>query len=101
MFSAQFAGEKVQVKQPHPHNDVDHPAHYTGGPVEAIDAIEHAISAAPGQVEALLHGNALKYLLRAGRKSDYHTDIAKAHWYLSRLLDRACVAAPARPRETS
>lgn len=58
---------------------VDHPPHYQAGGLEAIDVIE-----AFGLNFRL--GNAVKYLLRAGRKGDAKTDIAKARWYIDREL---------------
>mgnify|MGYP002682405862 CR=1 FL=1 len=59
---------------------VDHPAHYMGDGIEAIDVIE--------QYGLGMHlGNAMKYLLRAGRKGEAATDRAKAGWYMGRWLD--------------
>lgn len=60
---------------------VNHPPHYqTAAGIEAIDVIE--------QYGLGLHlGNAMKYLLRAGRKGDTATDLGKARWYLARWLD--------------
>jgi hypothetical protein len=34
---------------------VNHPDHYTAGPVEVIDILEQAVAAAPGAVLAGLH----------------------------------------------
>lgn len=61
---------------------VDHPTHYqTEAGIEAIDVIE--------QYALGFHlGNAMKYLLRAGRKNeDAATDLRKAVWYLVRWMD--------------
>jgi hypothetical protein len=64
---------------------VDHPPHYGGedNPYEAIKIIE-----AWGLGFCL--GNAVKYILRAGRKGDpYLTqiqDLEKARWYLDREI---------------
>ncbi|MFJ8041187.1 DUF3310 domain-containing protein [Kitasatospora sp. NPDC096147] len=53
---------------------VDHPAHYTWLPVEVIEITKHL---------TFVRGNAVKYLLRAGRKSaDPLEDLRKARWYL-------------------
>ncbi len=41
-------------------NMVDHPAHYTSGKVECIDAIEAATGGLTG-IEAVCTGNAIKY----------------------------------------
>ena len=58
-------------------DNVDHPAHYTRWPVEAIDLTER---------EGFLWGNVLKYAIRAGAKSGatYEEDMAKAVWYAVR-----------------
>jgi hypothetical protein len=62
-------------------NLVEHPPHYlTDAGIEAIDVME--------QYGLGLHlGNAMKYLLRAGRKDDLATDLRKAGWYVQRWLD--------------
>lgn len=61
-------------------DNVDHPAHYTRWPVEAIDLTER---------ETFLIGNVLKYAIRAGSKagSTYEEDMAKACWYARRHVD--------------
>lgn len=65
---------------------VEHPSHYTMGRVEAIDAIEDALT--PEQFRGYCVGNALKYLLRANWKHpEPDEDIAKARWYLNRCLE--------------
>ena len=69
-------------------NDGDHydavnrPAHYQGDGVECIDAIEAALGT-EGAI-AYCRGNALKYIWRAGKKSDAVEDLKKANWYLDR-----------------
>jgi hypothetical protein len=62
---------------------VEHPAHYTAGGVETIDAIE-----AWGLGFCL--GNAVKYISRAGKKDPSKTleDLRKARWYLDREISR-------------
>lgn len=62
---------------------VNHPAHYTGGGVEVIDAIE-----AWGLGFHL--GNAIKYVARAGKKDPARTveDLRKARWYIEREIAR-------------
>lgn len=61
---------------------VDHPPHYRGaGGMEAIDVIE-----AFGLDFNL--GNAVKYILRAGRKGDPLEDLRKASWYIARKIRR-------------
>jgi len=59
--------------------EIDRPAHYNHGTIEAIDVIEDW-----GLGFHL--GNAVKYICRAGHKGDAYTDIRKASWYLSRYL---------------
>lgn len=57
---------------------VNHPAHYGGedNPHEAIKCIR-----AHGLGFSL--GNALKYIVRAGKKNDRLEDLKKAAWYLA------------------
>lgn len=70
------AASKVRVEAVH------HPAHYQSGGMECIDVIE---AFALG-----FHlGNAVKYILRAGRKGDRLEDLKKAAWYLNREIERA------------
>lgn len=59
---------------------VNHPAHYTSGKIEVISFIEDK--------ELGFHlGNVVKYVARAGKKSDdVITDLEKAEWYLKRYI---------------
>lgn len=61
---------------------VDHPSHYGGAEnvYEAIKVIEaHSLG---------FHlGNAVKYILRAGKKGDVIEDLEKASWYLHREIE--------------
>lgn len=60
---------------------INHPPHYNAGGLEVIDIIE-----AYGLGYHL--GNAVKYILRAGRKTaDPRQDLAKSIWYLYRAAD--------------
>ena len=59
---------------------VHHPSHYKANGLEAITVIE---AFAGGNY---LRGNALKYLLRAGRKIDAIQDLQKAIWYIEREI---------------
>lgn len=59
-----------------------HPSHYKAGGLEAIDVIE-----AFGLNFRL--GNAIKYILRAGRKGAIVEDLKKARWYINREIDKA------------
>jgi hypothetical protein len=60
---------------------VNHPAHYTAGSIECIDAIEAALT--PEQFIGYCRGNALKYTWRSDRKGGAE-DLQKAIWYLNR-----------------
>ena len=60
--------------------NINHPQYYQSNGVEVIDVIEI--------FELGFHlGNATKYILRAGKKTEDATeDIKKAIWYLNRYL---------------
>lgn len=58
---------------------VNHPPHYRSGGIEAIDVIE-AFDL------NFRVGNAIKYLLRLGRKDAAITDAKKARWYIDREI---------------
>lgn len=66
-------------------SNVNHPSHYGGGEniYEAIKIIEHYNL-------GFCDGNALKYIVRAGKKdpSKHIEDLEKARWYIDRLLTR-------------
>jgi hypothetical protein len=60
---------------------VNHPDHYQGNKFEVIDVIE--------DYELGFHlGNAVKYILRAGKKDARKQDLKKAIWYIQREIDR-------------
>ena len=68
---------------------VDHPDHYggNGNPCEAIKVIEaHDLG--------FCLGNALKYILRAGKKGPALEDLKKAKWYLERQIAAEEANAP-------
>lgn len=83
--------ETVLLRRQTPPNDpVDHPAHYTAGPVEVIDIIGYAIDAAGTDgKQAWLLGTVLKYLCRYPHKGKPAEDLKKARWYLDRLIGEA------------
>jgi len=59
------------------HDPVEQPSHYIGNGLEVINVIE--------DWRFGFHlGNAIKYILRAGKKSDAVEDLQKAQWYISR-----------------
>lgn len=62
---------------------IDHPDHYQGVNMEAIDVIEQY------NLNFSL-GSALKYILRAGKKPNEKAseDLKKAVWYLQREINR-------------
>ena len=57
---------------------VNHPAHYTQGGMEVIDAIE-------GMALPYHEGNIVKYVARWRHKGGVQ-DLQKARWYLDRLI---------------
>lgn len=58
---------------------VNHPPHYQRGGFETIAVIE--------AWELPYHlGNTVKYISRAGHKSDELEDLKKAQWYLNRYI---------------
>ena len=63
---------------------VNHPAHYTAGGIECIDAIQAAMQGLNG-FEGFCAGNAIKYLWRWKTKGGV-TDLHKAGWYVERLV---------------
>lgn len=62
-------------------NKVDHPDHYKGTKFEVIDIIEDYNL-------GFNLGNAIKYILRAGKKDCFSQDLEKAIWYLKREMER-------------
>ena len=60
---------------------VNHPAHYQGNKFEVIDVIED-------YELGFSLGNAVKYILRAGKKDARKQDLKKAIWYIQREIDR-------------
>lgn len=71
---------------------VNHPSHYRSAKgMEAIEVIE--------AFDLNFHrGNAVKYVLRAGRKDEELQELRKARWYVSREIARM-EAAQGRPRD--
>lgn len=62
-------------------SNIDHPKHYGGdNPYEAIKVIE------AWHLDFHL-GNVVKYIARAGKKSDRLEDLEKAKWYLDRSIE--------------
>jgi len=67
--------------------DLISPAHYRHASVETIDTIMDIVRDLPGD-EAVLVGNAIKYLYRYRVKYDVSPvqDAQKAEWYIKRLV---------------
>lgn len=65
---------------------VNHPAHYTQGGIECIDAIRAALT--PEEFRGLCKGSAMQYIWRAAHKGKHNEDCAKAAWYLAKLNEK-------------
>ena len=65
--------------------DAVNPDHYKIGGIETIDYLRAKLT--PEEFAGYCRGNALKYLSRAGHKDDAAQDLAKARWYLDRMLE--------------
>ena len=83
------------VLNPETKDYVDSPAHYTGGGIECIDAIESMLKDCNDGYEGYLRGQVLKYTWRFRQKKTLHgmelaegqQDLEKAQWYQHRLMD--------------
>jgi len=64
-------------------DEVNHPAHYTDGSIECIEAIEAALTAE--EFRGYCKGNNLKYTWRERHKGGTKS-LKKAQWYLDRLI---------------
>lgn len=77
--------ETPEAPQPQPEkpapDPVNHPAHYTAGGVECIDAIKAAVP----DFESYCAGNIIKYVWRYRNKNGAE-DLRKAGWYLHALI---------------
>ena len=74
----------VHIDEAPVHEEVDHPAHYTQGAVECIDALQSALG--DEAFVAYCRASAMKYLWRSGKKGPAETDLRKAAWYVTRAL---------------
>ena len=70
---------------PQLHDNVNHPAHYTAGGIECIDAIGAALTCQRNPMQAWLTGQVLKYMWRWPLKNGLE-DLRKARFYLDRLI---------------
>lgn len=64
-------------------DNVNHPAHYTQGGIECIDALKASMSR--DEYRGFLKGNTMKYLWRYRMKGGVE-DLKKARWYLDKLI---------------
>lgn len=78
--AAETVEENSEDAKPDP---VNHPAHYTSGGIECIDAMQAAFGAEA--VKDFCLCNAFKYLWRHRNKNGVE-DLKKARWYLNRLI---------------
>ena len=67
--------------------NVERPAHYRVGEVEAIDYIHQQLGTG---VKDYLLGNVHKYLHRHRFKGQAVEDLRKAEWYLRKLIMEEC-----------
>jgi len=67
--------------------DLISPAHYQRGKLETVDVIMDVVRDLPGD-EAILVGNAIKYLSRYRFKYGVSPlqDVQKAEWYIKKLI---------------
>lgn len=70
---------------PQANDMVNHPAHYTQGAVECIDALEASMT--PEEFRGYLKGCQMKYVWRYRMKGGVE-DLRKARWYLDRLIGK-------------
>jgi len=66
--------------------NVNHPARYTKGRIECIDAIESAVTGLPPE-EAVCVANVIKYCYRYNDKEPLRS-LMSARWYLDRLIGK-------------
>lgn len=63
---------------------INHPSHYTRGPIECIEAQRSALS--PAEYKGYLKGCVMAYLWREMHKGGID-DVKKAQWFLDRLAE--------------
>lgn len=66
-------------------DNVNSPSHYTVGDIECIDAIKASMGTQ--QFRGYLKGNIMKYIWRYQMKGKIQEDLAKAQWYLNKLIE--------------
>ena len=65
---------------------VNHPAHYTSGSIECIDALTAMIETYTDPVDAALSWQVVKYIWRHPFKGKPSEDLRKAQFYLNKLI---------------
>ena len=70
------------------YDPVNHPAHYTAGKIECIDALESMAAGYSDPVQAGLAWQIVKYIWRSPLKGNQKEDLEKAEFYLKRLIGR-------------
>lgn len=71
---------------------VNNPPHYTMGDVECIDAIKASMT--HDEFMAYLKGQVFKYLWRYRWKKNPKEDVAKAKFYLDRMVEEMKAPSP-------
>ena len=85
IFSCEITDYKEEQLKEINHDNVNHPAHYTAGGIECIDALAAATAGLEG-IEAVCTANAIKYLWRWKLKNGVE-DLKKAIWYINHLIE--------------
>ena len=67
-------------------DNVTHPAHYTAGGIECIEAIKAMLQGHTDPVLGWLAGQVVKYVWRAPLKGKQLEDLKKAQFYLDRMI---------------
>ena len=80
-------GEEANMDKPLK-DMVQHPPHYTAGPIECIDALESMAMGYQDPVQAGLAWQVVKYIWRSPLKGKQAEDLDKALFYLNRLRER-------------
>ena len=86
MFGNGFTAPELPSLKKKRTDAVNHPAHYTAGQIECIDALESATAGLCG-IEAICTANAIKYLWRWKLKNGVQ-DLEKAKWYIDKLIEK-------------
>lgn len=80
------AFDKIMNDEKEPKEAVNHPLHYGGDtPYECIKVLFNWLSIE--EYRGFLHGNAIKYLCRTGKKDETVQELKKAVWYINKLIE--------------